>query len=50
MGTCTNCGTAVESRVIDPDMPQAAFCSEDCISEFGDSLPGYVAPVVFPEA
>lgn len=50
MGTCTNCGTVVDSEVIDPDVPQAAFCSEECLQEVGHKLPGYVAPVVFPEA
>lgn len=49
MASCTNCGTEVDSYVIDHDMPQAAFCSEECVAEYGDTLPGYVAAVVFPE-
>lgn len=46
---CTHCGTEVDGYVIDHDMPQAAFCSEDCLREAHDKLPGYVAPVIFPE-
>lgn len=47
MANCTNCSVEVDSTVIDPDMPQAAFCSEECIEAF--DLPDYVAPVIFPE-
>lgn len=52
MVTCTafDCETEVDSEVIDPDMPQAAFCSQECIEETIDEIPDYVAPVIFPEA
>lgn len=49
MTNCTNCGTALDSAVIDPDTPQAGFCSTACIEEF-DGLPDYVMPVIFSEA
>lgn len=47
---CGHCGTAVDSHVIDPDVPQAAYCSSDCARTDADNRPSTAMAAIFPEA